>query len=226
MDGNKMKHPGKIVVAILIIGAIWGIFEATVGYLLHLLPISIGFLVWYPVAVFFLMTAHWETGRKPAILATAALAAAIKLLNLMLPGRIDRVINPAVSILLEALAVLASIYVFERVKGSKKAGGMLLVSIGMNLLWRALFLGYLAFLVPAWIREASVLKSGGSLLRFLVIDQLCSSLIVFAGMLLGKRLAERGVKRPRLSRRLSGFTRILVPVVLLALNIALQAALW
>ena len=224
MEDNK-KRLGEIAVAVCMTGAIWGIFEATVGYLLHLLPIRIGFLVWYPVAAFFLMTAYRTTGRKPAVLGVAVLAAAIKLLNLMLPGRIDRVINPAVSILLEGLAVFAAIYAFERLKWTKNTAGMLLVSIGMNMMWRVLYLGYLAFLVPDWMREVSVLKSGGDLLRFLVVDQFCSSLIVFGGMLLGRWLQQRGTEPPRIYQRLNGFTRVWVPAALLALKITLQAIL-
>jgi hypothetical protein len=42
----------KLMLAVLFYGGIWGVFEATVGYLLHLLPFSIGWLVWYPIACF------------------------------------------------------------------------------------------------------------------------------------------------------------------------------
>jgi hypothetical protein len=225
MEAVKKKRFSEAIVPVLIVGAVWGIFEATVGYLLHLLPVSIGFLVWYPVAAGFLMTAHRMTRQKPAVLATAALAAAIKLLNLLLPGRIDRVINPAVSILFEGVAVFAAIYVFEHIKWAKKAGGTLIVSIGMNTAWRVLYLGYLAFLVPDWIREVSVLQSGVQLLRFMAIDNLCSSLIVFVGISLARHLKNRGLKPPLIGHGINGLARILLPAGLIVLNIALQMTL-
>lgn len=216
----------KKLFSVLIIGTIWGIFEATAGYLLHLLPISIGFLVWYPVAFFFLMAAHRATGKKSAVLAVAALAAGIKLLNLMLPGRIDRVINPAVSILFEGAAVFMAAFMFERGKGAKKAGGLLLVSLGANTLWRALYLGYLALMVPDWIRAASVLKTSADLIRFIAIDNALSSLVVFAGMLLVRGLKGKSFAEPRRFKRLSAFARALLSVGLLSANIALQMVLW
>ena len=221
---KKNKRPfTEILVPIILTGALWGIFEATVGYLLHLLPMRIGFLVWYPTAVFFLMTAYQTTGQKLAVLWVAVMASAIKLLNLMLPGRIDYIINPAVAILFESLAVFIALYAVEHIQWARTTQGILLLSIGMNTFWRVLYLGYLAFVVPAWIREVSVLKSGSDLLRFMVIDHLSSSLVVFAVLLLGAWLVK--CRAHLIFSRLNGFARILAPAVLLALNITLQIIL-
>ena len=222
MKKNK-RLSGEILVPIIMTGAIWGIFEATVGYLLHLLPIRIGFLVWYPTAVFFLMSAYQTTRQKTAVLWVAVMASAIKLLNLMLPGRIDYVINPAVAILLESLAVFIAIYAVERIPWAGNTQGILLLSIGMNTFWRVLYLGYLAFLVPDWMREVSVLKSSSDLIRFMAIDHLSSSLVVFAVLLLVGWLAK--YKAHLIYSKLSGFSRILAPAVLIALNITLQTIL-
>lgn len=223
MEKCRAKNLCACMFPVVMLGAVWGIFEATVGYILHLLPIRIGFLVWYPVAVFFLIAAYRITGQKMATLVTAALAAVIKLLNLLLPGRADRVVNPAVSILFEGIAVFAAIYIFERIKTA--TGGRLLISVFMNTLWRALFLLYLALLVPDWMREASVLKSGGSLLRFILIDNLCSSCIVFAGLLLAAK-RKPGSFKLSIPKYLSNrFVRVSAAVLLLALNITLQMAL-
>lgn len=187
-------------VPILVIGAAWGVFEATAGYFLHLLPISIGFLVWYPAAVFFLTASYRVTGKRHAILFTAMLASAIKLLNLLLPGPVDRVINPAVSILLEGMALFAAISALD---GAGRIG-KLSVSMAMNTAWRALYIGYLALLAPDTILGASVLKSGGELLRFFVIDNLASSIVIWFGLLLG----ERVLGLPKILRKFGGLSRI------------------
>lgn len=100
----------KLMLAVLFYGGIWGVFEATVGYLLHLLPFSIGWLVWYPIACFFMLQVYIKTKQVKSILLIGLLSCAIKLTNLMLPVRIDRVLNPAVSILFEAITMAAVVF--------------------------------------------------------------------------------------------------------------------
>lgn len=62
MEKDK-RGLGEIMAAVCMTGAVWGIFEATVGYLLHLLPIRLGFLVWYPAAVFFMFTVYLKSDK-------------------------------------------------------------------------------------------------------------------------------------------------------------------
>lgn len=184
--------------AALSMGALWGIFECTVGYLLHLLPVSLGFLVWYPAAYFFLTKAARDSGKPYGAMAAAGLASAVKLLNLMLPGRVDQVINPAVSILLEGLAVWAAMAVLHRLSAAQqqRRGTMAALVFGANCLWRLLFVGYLALLVPAWMRDISVLRSAEALLKFLLIDNLAGSAVAFISLQAVRRIRLPALRIP------------------------------
>ena len=106
----------KAIAAALTIGAAWGAFEATIGFLLHLLPVNIGFLIWYPAACFFLLKAYGISGKTYAIPLAAAVACAFKLLNLALPVSLDKVINPAASIISEGIIVWLAVIAFNRIK--------------------------------------------------------------------------------------------------------------
>jgi hypothetical protein len=183
-----MEHPNRTAACsfwfiILTWGALWGIFEATVGYLLHLLPFSVGFLVWYPVACFFMVNVYRKTQQTKSILCVGALAACIKLLNLFLPGRIDRVLNPAISILFEALSMAVVIWVINHLilNQPKTLWIKALTVLAMNFGWRILYIVYLLFLVPDWIREISVISNPQAFLTFFLVYNLLTSLILFLG---------------------------------------------
>ncbi|WP_312693954.1 hypothetical protein [Caproiciproducens sp.] len=99
---------------ILLWGSLWGLEEATLGHFLHLFPFSIGWLFWFPLAYLFMHTVYTKTGKLTSILYTASLASVIKLTDLFLPIRIDMVLNPAVSILLEGCAVYLTFWMIQK----------------------------------------------------------------------------------------------------------------
>lgn len=104
----------KNVEVVLFWGALWGLEEATLGYLLHLLPINIGWLFWFPLAFAFMQLSYRKTGRVSSMLYTSFIAAAIKLIDLLLPTRIDKIINPAAAILLEGAAVFGMFFLAQK----------------------------------------------------------------------------------------------------------------
>lgn len=63
-----MERTGACWRAILFWGAIWGILESTVGALMHLLPVRLGFLVWVPMAMGCMLGAYRATGKARAVL--------------------------------------------------------------------------------------------------------------------------------------------------------------
>lgn len=175
----------KLMLAVLFYGGIWGVFEATVGYLLHLLPFSIGWLVWYPIACFFMLQVYIKTKQVKSILLIGLLSCAIKLTNLMLPVRIDRVLNPAVSILFEAITMAAVVFVVEKagVLSKQSIPVRALSVLCMNSGWRFLYTLYLLFLVPNWMRDISVISNLSSWLTFIGLHNLVTSAILFIGSL-------------------------------------------
>lgn len=183
MDNEKRSEKYKTLLNIIIWGAIWGIFEATVGYLLHMVSFSYSWLIWYPVACFFMINTYKATKKVSSIFYVGLLCCCIKLLNLFLPGSIDRVINPAISIVFEAAAMVAVISVKNILLKGKSANPLVkaLVAFAMNTGWRLLIILYLLFFVPDWIRNVSVISSAEKFIPFFITQNLMTSALLFIG---------------------------------------------
>lgn len=172
----------KNLCKIILLGAVWGMFEATVGYLLHLSGIKIGSMIWFPVAYFFAHKAYRYTGSFSAVMLTAVIASSLKLTNLFLPGRIDRVLNPAVSIVLEAFAlVLVYNYVLKR--QTENVTPLTIALTGF--LWRGLYVCYL-FAMPRAYFDISSLTATESFLEFLFVKNFINIAIISAGFFAAK----------------------------------------
>jgi len=112
MDKRDPRQVSTLV-STLFWGSIWGIWEATAGYIIHLthIPGLPGFVM-FPAAFYFMSRAFVRSGKQEVIFLTACVAAGFKLLDLFIPGQnIQGVVNPAQAILLESLAV-AGFYSF------------------------------------------------------------------------------------------------------------------
>lgn len=186
--------------AVVLWGALWGITEATLGYALHLLPVNPGWFVWFPVAYFFMRRVRGETGSNAAVLHTAAVAASVKFVNILMPGSIDRVVNPAASILLEAMCVYV-LYRFiirdNRTSWSEYAG-----AFGLSFLWRAPYVGYVLWL-PDWMVRISPIASPQSLAEFLLLQSVTNGITIAAILLVFRQVrawlitGERGNRATR-----------------------------
>ncbi len=214
----------KQVSAVLFWGGLWGISEATVSYLVHLFLPGMGWFFYYPLAYGFMAGACRQTGQPLTALLCAFLSAAIKLINLPMSPRLDYVINPAVSILLEGLAVwLALRFIKSREKPAVRDGLLPLVT---SAAWRGLYLAYL-LLAPSFIREASVLYTPDALLRFATLELLGNALVISLGMLLLGMLAKsikplgprvQNASRPGSSKRAYGTLSLAVAALAVALQ--------
>ncbi len=135
----------KQIETVLFWGSLWGLEEATLGHVLHLLPFSIGWLFWFPLAYLFMFLAYQKTGNAGSVLWTAVIAASIKLIDLLLPIRIDKVINPTVSILLEGAAVFLLIKVLTpRIASTKYRSA---IPFASSLLYQLFYMIYIS-IVP------------------------------------------------------------------------------
>lgn len=233
-----MKHgfkDGFIVFTILIWGGLWGVVEATVGYVLHLLPFSVGWLIWYPLASFFMFQVYRKTGRAACITLVGILSASIKLFNLFLPVSIDRVLNPACSILFESITMAAAVFLLSRFFADRKNHMLFAVSavLCMNTGWRTLYSVYLLVLVPDWMREISVVSNTAVFMRFFIVDNFFTSLVLIAAIPLRKH-TERWITliSDQASRLLSSCSckaaarlRTAAAICLLGGSIALQILL-
>lgn len=159
-------------------GALWGIAEATIGHFLHIWALPIGWLIWFPLAYCFMWAAYRQTGEPGAVFFTSLVASSVKLVDLLIPIRIDFVINPAVSILLEGLAVFI-VYKFGIQRNEKYSADLWLISV-TSILWRVFYSVYIWFL-PAALVKISPVNGVISLIRFLLFESTVNSLLVYSG---------------------------------------------
>jgi len=87
--------------AILFYGAIWGILEATFGYLLHFTTLPVAGAIMFPIGFAIMRQARIKTESKMAPLQIATIASCIKLVNLLFVPVWINAFNPAMAILLE-----------------------------------------------------------------------------------------------------------------------------
>jgi hypothetical protein len=178
----------KEISSIIFWGALWGLFEATVGYVLHALEIRIGFLVWFPAAYFFMSQVYKQTGKPHSVFYTSMIAAAIKLIDFLLPVRIDMVLNPFASILLEGLTVFAVYRSLEKQKNSLlRYDWFKALSVSMS--WRLLYLLYL-LPMPEFIVKISPLSGVGPLLKFLLFEGIMGGAVIYIGIAAAKTMAQ------------------------------------
>jgi len=188
----------KYLTLILFWGSIWGLAEATIGYLLHFLAIAVpglpGFLM-FPIAFYFMNRAYRSSGQVSAIFMVAVIAATIKLMDFLLPVySAIRIINPSISILMEGLAVALVYQVFK----TQLQNLSYLPSLYMGVVWRTLFLVYLAIISKFGLPAALVTDGMEISLRFVVVESLINSLFIYSYLRWGD-LPPRWEIRPELA---------------------------
>lgn len=103
-----MKDLNKkdIIMQGLFFGSIWGVLEASLGYVLNMIPFGISGCIMFPIAFFIMTKAYEKTGSVAVIRMATIITALIKLTNLSLPFLpVVKVVNPAFAILLEGLGI-------------------------------------------------------------------------------------------------------------------------
>ncbi|MFH1879815.1 MAG: hypothetical protein ABIK64_03370 [Bacillota bacterium] len=178
----------KTIPMVLFWGAVWGICEATIGYALHFAAVALPGLpgaLMFPIGFWCMVQVRKVTGKDYAPLGIAAVAASIKLVDFLMPGYdAIRVVNPALSILLEGLAVVA-VYTVLTAPGRMRD---YLKAMGSGVLWRVLFAAYL-FAISLFGLPAGLVTSGiGTLLRFVLLESFYNSLVICAGLWLAPKL--------------------------------------
>lgn len=113
------------ILKIIVLGSVWGTLEATLGALLHYLNFPLKGNIMASVGFFCLYLAiAGGRGSNKIYICTAvgAVAAAVKLFDLLLPMPAIYTIRPAVAILIEALAFSAAVSFMAAVNRDVKPG--------------------------------------------------------------------------------------------------------
>jgi hypothetical protein len=169
-----MKDNKEKLLAILFFGSIWGIFEASIGYVLHLLPTFIAGTIMFPIGMTILIAAYSKLKSRNALLGVAAVAMAIKSIDFLLPNIIlFKTLNPMIAILLEGAFVAVLIPFIMNSKVTKKFIGI----IGASLLWRSAFVIMMFMQFGFTGSIAKYLATPALIIGFVIVNGLISALI-------------------------------------------------
>jgi hypothetical protein len=136
-----MKTTKSIWIYVLFFGAIWGILEATLGYVLQFLPPLVSGSVMFPIAATLMLITYQNTKSRKAMIYVAAIAATIKAINLFMPGLpAIKTYNPMIAIMLQSIVLVVFIPLFK--KNSIPAVVTGIAVLGFS--WRLLFLANIA----------------------------------------------------------------------------------
>ena len=157
-------------------GILWGIGEATLGHMLHLIPVPglAGFIM-FPVGMVFMVRAWLATGNPSSIFLASTAAAAVKMLDAFLPGPgIFAAVNPSLAILCEGLAVSG---LFSLVRSGQRFHPFSLLSV--SLFWRMIYFGLMA--AAAFFTAApNFFMLGSSIIfKYLLLESFINTLILF-----------------------------------------------
>ena len=178
LTGEEKVHKLHTISIILFWGALWGVVEATIGYIIHALPFKMptGSIL-FPIGYYFMQKSYKETKDLKSIFFTSAIAASIKLINLFIPtAQIVRVLTPSACILLEGLAVVSIFKLFEYSEEPIK----FIHSLMMSLFWR---IGYyvinLVVFIPLALASSSSIFNRAKFMEFFLINSFINSILIY-----------------------------------------------
>lgn len=168
------KNESKHVRTFIFWGSLWGLAEATLGSVFHIIPWIAGFFM-FPIGFYFMKKALNDSGKLVSIFYTASIAAGIKLTGLFLPLQHPaKILNPAASIMLEAVAVILFFNVFNYEKSQFKLREIITVTLG----WRLIFITYHMVLLSLSLYDGILKMDMYTLVRFLVFESIINALII------------------------------------------------
>lgn len=118
---NKKKFL-SILLPALLFGALWGIFEATLGTVLHLPAFEVGKLftkssiIIVPIAFLFMSLCYKKSGSLLSVVFAGLVSALIKLSTAIVMGMTIYVYFPAIYIVVESLAMMGALAIFRPTK--------------------------------------------------------------------------------------------------------------
>jgi hypothetical protein len=179
-QGTIMRDKRPLIWISLFWGSLWGMTEATLGHILHQIPIpGIAGYVMFPVGIFFMVKAFRHSGKLPAIFLTALVAANIKLVNLFLPAHSPfAAVNPALAIICESFAV----GLFFGLRDFKKILSRLDSAFGLVFVWRLIYGLMIMILSAGFISPVRSFTERGSapIVGFFFLETIINAVLVYA----------------------------------------------
>lgn len=136
-----MKKTKNIWIYVVFFGAIWGILEATLGYVLQFLPPLVSGSIMFPIAATLMMMTYQNTKSRSSMIYVAAIAATIKAINLFMPGLpAIKTYNPMIAMMLQSFVLVIFIPLFKKENLTSVVTGIAVIGFS----WRMLFLSNIA----------------------------------------------------------------------------------
>jgi len=177
-----------LLVRIISYGALWGLAEASLGYVLHWINPFLPGIVIFPIGAAILVRLYGSTGSRSALFAAGLVAAALKAFDFLLPTIAPlRVTNPILCIVFEGLAMA---FVAPALAAGPLAKRILLLPAA-SILWRVLFLAALFIEWPLLGTPSGQITSLAAMASFAVVSGLQSGAIAIAADHLVRRLPVR-----------------------------------
>lgn len=173
---NKDSSRRAFFIYPLFWGLLWGAAEASLGHILHLIPVpGLSGFIMFPVGTVFMVRAWLSTGNPSSIFLASTAAAAVKMFDMFLPGPgIFAAVNPALAILCEGLAVAG---LFSLVRSEQRFHPFSLLSVSLS--WRLIYYGLIA--APAALMGApNFFMLGPSILfKYFLFESFFNTIILF-----------------------------------------------
>lgn len=166
---------------VLFWGALWGILEATLGWVFHLIPVpGLSGTLMFPMAFVLMWAAYQKTGKANTVFFVALVAAAFKLCDFAFAfGHPVKIINPAVSIVLEGLFVWVAFRLSE-----KKGFRLVAFSAASALMWRIGFLAYQSLMNQTLFWPTLFAEGSGTVLSFVFLFGFINAVFIAAFLFL------------------------------------------
>lgn len=207
---------GKLLITIAFFGGLWGLSEAVLGYVLHMLPPGIQGFVMFPIGFYFMHRAYKRTQKPLAIFLVGAIAAGIKLFDLFLPVvPVLRTVNPAVCILFEAVMVFVVFKVFSPASKGFIPAAALIPSITWRILYIALTYTQTLFGIPS----GTISAGWGAIANMVLLEGMANAAVILVYMLVERAISRRSEQKVRL------FPGYSIAAVILALGATLALPL-
>lgn len=157
----------KFISTIIFFGSIWGIMEASLGYVLHFLPVLISGSIMFPIASVILYRLYKVTDSSKAVFFASIVAMMFKSINLFMPNlMIWKAINPMIAILVEGF-VLA--FVFSFFFNKNKAVKLSTLALS-SIAWRTIYIGFFIVEAAFFSVNLPLIASSSTIATFILIN--------------------------------------------------------
>ncbi len=172
-------------------GALWGLEEATLGHLLHISPINLGWMFWFPLAYFFMLQVYKKTHQLSTVILTSFVAAGIKLINIWMTPNLLIIICPVLSVIIEGCTFFLAGKIFTE---RQRPLVITLQTFIISLSWRILYV--IAILtIPSEIMPLYPYGAIGPFIKFVFMEGILNGALILISTMLSEKLSRYLRKR-------------------------------